>query len=301
LTAKIKDMAYTQNPYLPKVRQEAADLVSRGWSTRKVGRRFGIGSSTVSKWVKKAKRYGYHPIPTLSSRPKHHPKELSGELVWKIFQKRLVLKRSSEVVHKELLNEGTVVSVSSVKRTLDRSGLLKKRSPWKRHHTSLPRPDVTRQGDLVQVDTIHLLTPEGHRIYVFTLLDVYSRWAYARAYARANTRTALAFVGRAQQEAPFTFRTLQSDHGSEFSQNFTERIKITHRHSRVRRPNDNAHLERFNRTIQEECLDKVPRTIRALNSALRRYVPYYNEKRLHFGIDLRAPRELLTNCVQAID
>jgi putative transposase len=163
------------------------------------------------------------------------------------------------------------------------------------------RPDVATQGDLVEVDTIHLLTPEGKRVYVFTLIDVYSRWAYARSYTRANTKTALSFVRRAQQLAPFRFNTLQTDHGSEFSQHFTERIKIIHRHSRVRRPNDNAHLERFNRTVQEECLDGVSRTISALNSALKKYVPYYNDRRLHFGINLRAPRELLTNCVQAID
>lgn len=295
------DMAYTQNPYLPRVRREAADLVRRGWSTRKVGRHFGVGSSTVSKWVRKAKVYGYRPIPTLSSRPKHHPNELSGELVWKIFQKRLVLKRSSEVVHKELANEGMIVSLSSVKRTLDRSGLLKKRSPWKRYHAPTPRPEAEKQGDLIQIDTIHLLTPEGRRMYVFTLLDVYSRWAYAKAYERATTWSAIRFVRQAQKTAPFLFRTLQSDHGSEFSFHFTERIKINHRHSRVRKPNDNAHLERFNRTLQEECLDGVSRTVGALNAALKRYLPYYNDKRLHFGINLRAPRELLTNCVQAID
>lgn len=294
-------MSYSLNPYLPRVRQEAADLVRRGWSTRKVGRRFGVGSSTISKWVKKAKVYGYHTIPTLSSRPKHHPKELPGELVWKIFQKRLVLKRSSEVVHKELANDGITVSLSSVKRTLDRSGLLKKRSTWKRYHAPFPRPEVRKQGDLVEIDTIHLLTPEGKRVYVFTLIDVYSRFAYAKAYERATTWSALRFVRQAEKLAPFKFQTLQSDHGSEFSQNFTERIKITHRHSRVRRPNDNAHLERFNRTLQEECLDPISRTVSTLNSALRRYIPYYNDKRLHFGLNLRAPRELLTNRVQAID
>jgi len=31
----------------------------------------------------------------------------------------------------------------------------------------------------------------------------------------------------------------------------SKRIKI--RHTRLGKPNDNAHIERFNRTIQEEC------------------------------------------------
>lgn len=229
-------------------------------------------------------------------------KQLSEELVWKIFHKRLLIKRSAEVVQQELINEGVRVSLSSVKRTLDRTGLLKKRLPWKRYHVPILRPNVTKQGDLVQIDTIHLLNSEGHRVYVFTILDVYSRWAYARAYKRANTQTTLRFVQRAEKPASFHFRMLQSDHGSEFSQWFSDRVKSVHRHSRVRRPNDNAHLERFNRTVREECLDKVPKTVKDLNAALKKYIPYYNEKRLHFGLKLQTPLQVLkSKCFQGID
>ena len=99
----------------------------------------------------------------------------------------------------------------------------------------------------------------------------------------------------------FQFKTLQSDHGSEFSQHFSERIKITHRHSRVRKPNDNAHIERFNRTLQEECLDRVDRDVKKINEVLKEYIPHYNTKRLHLGISLKTPGQLLTECVQAID
>jgi len=295
-------MSYTMNPYLPRVRRDAADLVRRGWGVRQVARYVGVSPGTISKWVSKSKQYGYHPIPTLSSRPKSHPKQLSRELILKILQKRLLIKRSAEVVQRELANEGIRVSLSSVKRTMDRLGLLKKRSPWKKYHLPLLRPNVEKQGDLVQIDTVHLLNAEGHRVYVFTLLDVYSRWAYARAYEKANTRVALRFVQKAEQLATFPFKVLQSDHGSEFSQWFSDRVKSVHRHSRVRRPNDNAHLERFNRTIQEECLNDVPKTTRDLNLAIQKYLPYYNEKRLHFGLNLQTPLQILTSkCFQAID
>jgi len=297
----MKSMAYTQNPHLPKVRRDAADLVRRGWGVRQVARYVGVSPGTVTKWVKKATKYGYHPIPTLSSKPKHHPKQLSDDLVWKIFRKRVAIKRSAEVVQRELVNEGVMVSLSSVKRTLDRGGLLKKRSPWKRYKVPIIRPNVEKQGDLVQVDTIHLPTSRG-RVYVFTILDVFSRWAYARAYKRATSRIAKNFVGLAQGKAPFPFKVIQSDNGSEFSVWFSEHIKSVHRHSRVRRPNDNAHLERFNRTIQEECLDQVPRKVEDLNSAILKYIKYYNEKRLHFGINLQTPLQVLTGkCFQAID
>jgi len=295
-------MSYTKNPYLPKVRRDAADLVRRGWGIRQTARYVGVSPGTICKWVKKAKIYGYRPIPTLSCKPKCHPKQLSQELIAKICDKRLAIKRSAEVIQQELVNEGIRVSLSSVKRTLDRMNLLKKRSPWKRYHFPILRPDVLKQGDLVQIDTVHILNPEGRRIYVFTILDVFSRWAYARAYEKANTQTALNFVRRAEQIASFPFQVIQSDHGSEFSQQFSEHVCSVHRHSRVRRPNDNAHLERFNRTIQEECLDKADKTVNDFNKALKTYLPYYNEKRLHFGLKLQTPLQILMKqCFQGID
>ena len=193
------------------------------------------------------------------------------------------------------------MSLSSVKRTLDRLGLLKKRSPWKRYRVPIGRPNAEKQGDLVQVDTIHLPTSQG-RIYVFTILDVYSRWAYARAYKKTTARIAMNFVTLAQEAAPFAFRVIQSDNGSEFSGWFTSHINSIHRHSRVRRPNDNAHLERFNRTIQEECLDQVQKKVKDLNAVIPKYLKYYNEKRLHFGLKLQTPLQVLTSkCFQGID
>ena len=286
-------MSYTTNPNVPKVRRDAADMVRRGFSKEEVGRRFGVGSSTICKWVKKAKVWGYGAIPTLSSKPKHHPKQLSDELVWKIFQQRIKNKRCAEVVHQELLNQGIKVSLSSVKRTLDRHGLLKKRSKWKRYHPHVDRPYPLKAGDLVQIDTIHRMINEKKRLYVFVLIDVFSRWIYARAYAKMNGRQTIRFVKEAQRKATFHFQMLQSDHGPEFSKWFTSRIEKSHRYTRIGKPNDNAHIERVNRTIQEECLDKLPNDVRKINCALKMYLQYYNYERLHLGISLRAPMQLI--------
>jgi transposase InsO family protein len=232
-------------------------------------------------------------IETRSSRPKTHPRALPHTIVAAIVAVRNESGRSAEVVHAILKERGIGVSLSSVKRTLARKRLLKQRSPWKRRHLSPARPAVQHPGDLVQVDTVHLVRSDGSRVYVFTLLDVWSRWAYARAYAKANTRTALCFVRRAHTLAPFAFHMLQSDHGSEFSTHFSERIRITHRHSRVRRPNDNAHLERFNRTLQEELLNRLPVDVSIINRKLPPYLKWYAEKRHHFGLQLRTPAEVL--------
>lgn len=293
-------MSYTKNPHMPKVRRDAADMVRRGFSKEEVGRRCGVGSSTICKWVKKAKVWGYGVIPTLSSKLKHHPKQLSDDLVWKIFQQRIKNRRCAEVVHQELLNQGIKTSLSSVKRTLDRHGLLKKRSKWKRYHPHADRPYPLKAGDLVQIDTIRRMISEKKRLYVFVLIDVFSRWVYARAYAKMNGRQTIRFVNEAQKVSSFRFEMLQSDHGPEFSKWFTSRIEKSHRYTRIGKPNDNAHIERVNRTIQEECLDKFSNNVFKINCALKKYLQYYNYERLHLSLNLKTPSQLLINPVQAI-
>ncbi len=279
---------------MPRIRKEAAQLlVRKKWSTRKVARHFGFNQSTIVRWFKKSKTYGYNPIPTKSSRPKHHPKELSGELVWKIFHQRMKTKRCAEVIHQELKNQDVNVSLSSVKRTLDRSGLLKKRSPYKRFHPHVDRPLPLSPGDLVEMDTIHLMISEKKRIYVFVAIDVYSRWVYAKVYERMSSKIGVDFLKEAEQKAGFWFSMIQTDHGPEFGKWFVERVSKDHRYTRIGKPNDNAHIERFNRTVQEECLDKHLRDVPTLNSALKEYLVYYNNERLHMGISFRAPSQLL--------
>ncbi len=292
-------MAYTNNPNAPKVRRDAA-IFARKSGVRTAALRYGVSPGTITKWMQKAKRYGEHPIPTGSSRPKSHPSQLSDELVWKIFHTRLQVKRSAEVIHQILKEEEISVSLSSVKRTLDRSGLLKKRSPYKRYHPPVERPLALYPGALVEVDTIHTMLDKKKRMYTFTLIDVYSRWTHAKTYARMNAATAVQFLAEAQKAAPFHFDMIQSDHGPEFGSWFVERIRTKHRYTRLGKPNDNAHIERFNRTLQEECLDKIDRTPEVFNAALSNYIPWYNAERHHFGLGLTSPLKYL-KCFQAID
>ncbi len=291
-------MAYTKNPHLPKVRRNTVNLVLlKGWSIRKAARYVGVEPSTVLRWLRKADMMNSQAlIPTESSRPHHHPNELSKNIINEIVRIRLKYNRCAEVIHRELLNKGVSVSLSSVKRTLHRQGLIRKRSPWKRWHFEIERPFVSNPGDLVQIDTIHLMKDPKSRMYIYTLIDVFSRWTQARFSERISTNRSLRFTVDSQRMFPFEFNMIQSDHGSEFSSWFTEHIQkrnIAHRHSRIRKPSDNGHLERFNRTLQEECLDRIPRTIKAMKRAIPEYIHYYNTERLHLGLKLKTPQQVL--------
>lgn len=286
-------MSYSNNPHLPKVRMQAVNLVIQGWSIRKVARHFGVHPSTVLRWQRKDTNYGMRPIATESSRPHRHPRALKQEIVSAIVTERAAHRRCAEVIHAMLVRRGITVSLSSVKRTLRREWLLRPRSPWKKWHWSAPRPECVNPGDLVQLDTIHVVMPGGRRWYVYTLVDVVSRWAYAEVSVKISAGRSAAFVERAERHAPFRFAMLQSDHGPEFSTWFARHVRARHRHSRVRKPNDNAHVERFNRTLQEECFAEAKRTPRTYRRALTTYLAYYNGKRLHLGLKLKIPLEVL--------
>lgn len=208
------------------------------------------------------------------------------------------------MIHQMLLNKNIQVSLSTVKRILDKAGMLKKKRKWKKYHRNIKRPWVQKPGDLVEVDTIHMPYPGSYeKIYIYTILDVYSRWAHAWATERITAGVSIQFIEKSLDSFPFQLSCLQSDHGPEFSKYFSKGVKTMgyiHRHSRVRRPNDNGHLERFNRTIQEECLYRLPHSVDRYNQELHHYLVHYNTKRLHLGINLKSPLQFL-KCFQAID
>ena len=262
----------------------------KGWGVREAARYVGVMPGTISKWLAKAPHDLRAGIPTLSSAPHTHPNQISRDIERMIVDERKKHGRCGQVVWETLKQRGVDVSVNTVQRVLDRHGLIKKYSPWKKRHISIPRPAVAIPGDLVEVDTIHEVSASS-RFYVYTLLDVASRWAYALVTKKISAGMSLLFVARAQKRIVFPFATVQSDHGPEFSSWFTTHLDADHRHIRVGKPNDNAHIERFNRTIQDECLKKVPRSIEAYAAALPKYLRYYNMERIHMGIEYKTPMQ----------
>ena len=294
------DMPYTQNPHMPKVRAKAVDLVKiYGWSTREVSRHIGVHHSTVSRWVKASPDFRVFKIPTKSSKPHSSPNKISKKIEDRIVEIRLDRKRCAQVIHAQMIQEGYQVSESTVKRVLKRRGLIEKRSKWKKYHLSGERPKAEKPGVLVQTDSIHIMQTKKERMYIFTLIDCFSRWANAKASGKINSQLAFNFYKESKQLAEFPFTCIQSDHGSEFSKHFTVFVQaegVRHRHSRVRQPNDNAHIERFNRTIQEEMMDEIRRykcNPKRLNREIKEYLKYYNNERLHMGIDFQTPTQVL--------
>jgi transposase InsO family protein len=297
-------MSYVTSPYAPRARREAVNLVVKdGWKPAAVARYVGVHRSTVGRWLVKAR--GVHGTKYLyneSARPHSSPSTLDQRTVNQICILRRTLGRCAPVIHAHLLELGIQVSLSSVHRTFKRQGLVKPRSKWARFRPSVPRPRIERPGDLVQTDTVHYVLPDGkRRVYLYTVIDLYSRWAYVEYHPKIAPGIAAEVILRAQEEAGFAFRMVQSDNGPEYSNWFTDRLRVAgipSRHSRVRRPNDNAHIERFNRTIQEECFGGLRPQAATAAWHLNNYLRYYNEARLHLGIGLSTPARIVAKVVK---
>lgn len=288
---------YTIYNRLPRIRMEAVRLVQSGWSVRQVARHFGFTHSAVVKWVGRARFLPQNAqlVPTRSSRPKCSPNALNREIVRIILELRSERDQCAEILHHRIMTEqGIVVSLSSVKRVLRRCGI-SKYSKWKKWHQYPPRPIPERPGFLVEIDAVHEGAPND-RLSAYALIDVCSRWGYAEPTLRVNSRQTSRFLREAKRIAPFQFKTIQTDHGSEFSKWFTKiavHDGISHRHTRVRTPTDNGHVERFIRTLQDECLHRIPRDFRVWQKEIPEFIRYYNTERPHMGLNFKTPIQII--------
>ena len=146
---------------------------------------------------------------------------------------------------------------------------------------------ATYPGHCVAFDTFeeHL---NGTRRYVITFIDLYTRFGYALATTSHASLAAEEFFEIVRKIFPFPFKNVLTDNGSEFKKHFAQRINdlhLTHYKTRPRTPKQNAHCERFNRTVQEEYANYHRRAllldIPSFNEGLNRWNIWYNTKRVH--------------------
>jgi transposase InsO family protein len=123
--------------------------------------------------------------------------------------------------------------------------------------------------------------------------------AYAEVHPRILPGIAANVVYHARLELGFDFTMVQADNGPEFGRYFEQVLRghdMPVRHTRLGRPNDNAHIERFNRTVQEECLGNTiyySTPTKHIQGKLDNYLHYYNYKRVHLSLQYRVPANML--------
>lgn len=157
-------------------------------------------------------------------------------------------------------------------------------------------------GHCVAFDTIekHI---NGSRRYVITFEDIYTRFSFAWGTTSHASLAAKEFFDYCLKVFPFSFTFVLTDNGSEFAKHFAEQLKqlhMTHYHTYPKTPKMNAHLERFNRTIQEEFVNyhlaELNANIPLFNRKLMDYLIWYNTRRVHYAFkNLLSPVQFMVS------
>jgi putative transposase len=109
-------------------------------------------------------------------------------------------------------------------------------------------------GELVEIDTVSIFV-DGLKRYLLTAIDLTTRFAFAYTYKSSSSVNARDFLEKLRGVAPFQISRVQTDNGHEFQKHFLEACRqqnLVHYFNYPRHPQANSHVERFNRTIQEQ-------------------------------------------------
>ncbi|MBW6441100.1 integrase core domain-containing protein, partial [Patescibacteria group bacterium] len=131
--------------------------------------------------------------------------------------------------------------------------------------------------------------------------DIHSRYSFALCYKKHNSLYARDFMTKLEQVFPYKIKTIQTDNGSEFHKYFMqylEKRNITHYWNYKGQPYKQGHIEKFNRTIQEEFIDQNEiyfDEIEQFNEKMLEWIIWYNTKRYHWSLGLQSPVDYMIN------
>ena len=229
------------------------------------------------------------------------------------FTKRVIALRNlhprlgKEKLAALLRAEGYAISVSFTGRTLGdlkqqgrlpnpkrlsfqgRTGNLTERVS--RRKKKLRRPKGYR---VLEADTVVRFI-DGVKRYVLTGIDTERRTAFAGAYTNHGSASDADFLRKTHTALPDCPPDVQTDNGSEFALHFHAAARETglHFHTYPRSPKMNAHVERFNRTLEEEFLSHHRALLRddiaAFNAKLMVWLLWYNAERPHHALGQVSP------------
>ncbi len=166
-------------------------------------------------------------------------------------------------------------------------------------------------GEMVHIDVhkqknIKWENPKKKK-YWAGLIDDATRITYAEVLSNKRAKTLADFMRRAYKwflSRGITIKKLLSDNGLEFTTHHKEsrhlhsfeimlqKLNITHKYTRVRRPQTNGKIERFWRLINDNFFYKHSFTShKDFNMRFMDWLTFYNYKRPHWGIKYLTPME----------
>lgn len=271
---------------------------------RALCREYGISPRVGYKWKKRLLEQGVWQLAEKSRRPHRSPNGLGEEEICRLVQLR---QRHPRWGARKLQNiyeraHGQAPSESTIKRVLERCGLVKKR---RQRRASLGgqiggQPVAASCNDIWTVDFKGWWHDAEGRCEPLTVRDEYSRYVLeTRALADAKTESVQACFERLFELHGLPL-AIRSDNGAPFSHCASPlglsrlsawwvALGINLLRSRPGRPGDNSHHERLHRDLCAE-VQGVDYTER--QAALEEWRREFNQERPHEALGMKRPAEV---------
>src|SRR5688572_16206818 len=281
--------------YDPVFRAKLMAMHDEGVSLSALSSEFGIARQVLSRWWS---RYAIDDIAGLaphSRRPHESPTRISRRVQQRIL--RLRTKRLSAVRIGHELHVGH----STVQRVLAQHGQNQLSRPVR------PKPrryEKQRPGELIHIDLKYLPALRNARNdFEFAAVDDFSREAVVWITTDQTSAAAAAFLEHVLATLPYRVDAVLTDNALAFTmrhahhadrQTRFQQVCAAHgiRHYLLRpyAPQSNGKVERFFRTIDDECLHIRPLfTFAARSRAVDDFVWYYNHERPHLSLGGMTP------------
>ena len=282
---------------------------------------FGAKRSTLFGWWKTYKESGYREEslnPGIQARKSNNKREIDPLILKEIKRLRFEVcpNMGKAKVKKNLdkfckTNNLPVYSESKIGRIIKDKKIYhhrqkishfgKVKEVKKRKKERKPKDFIAQEnGDLVEIDTIVKFC-YGFKRYIITAVDIKSRYSFAYCYRDHGSLSAKDFLKKLEQVFPYEIKAVQTDNGSEFHKYFMEYLterNITHYWNYKGQPTKNGHVEKYNRTIQEEFVDWneiLLEDTKTFNQKLMDWLLWYNTERYHWSLNLTSPVDYLLN------
>ena len=278
-----------------------------GSNTSLTARHFGIGRMTLYRWLKRFRHCGIIGLNEYSRRPKNVRKPTTA---WDIMSRTVQLRKQYPVWSKHKLKvllerEGLKVSASTIGRILKRRGLINRKVFQKRRKAAL-RPKarfprglrIFEPGQMIQMDTKHIMLPGGKRFYQFTAIDVLGKRKVMRVYPSESSRNGAKFLEECLAGFPFPIKAVQTDNGSTFLKEFDKTCKekgIPHYFIYPRTPKQNTYVEISQGADKREFYQQgnVCSLLPVMQRKIREWEDIWNNVLPHEALNYLTPSEYL--------